>query len=79
MAAALRREGTGICAEASPLSQLVGAERPSVSHALARLADGGLVAGGGADWHLRGKSQKDFAWLVDHHLERGPAALRTGT
>ena len=60
------------------LGQLVGAERPSVSHALARLADGGLVAGGGADWHLRGTSQKDFAWLVDHHLERGPAALRTG-
>jgi CRP/FNR family transcriptional regulator, cyclic AMP receptor protein len=60
------------------LGQLVGAERPSVSHALARLADRGLVTGGGADWHLRGTSQEDFAWLVDHHLERPPAALRKG-
>jgi CRP/FNR family transcriptional regulator, cyclic AMP receptor protein len=60
------------------LGQLVGAERPSVSHALARLADGGLVTGGGADWHLRGTSQEDFAWLVDHHLDHAPAALRRG-
>jgi CRP/FNR family cyclic AMP-dependent transcriptional regulator len=60
------------------LGQLVGAERPSVSHALARLADGGLVTGGGADWHLHGSSQGHLAWLVDHHLERGAAALRWG-
>jgi CRP/FNR family cyclic AMP-dependent transcriptional regulator len=60
------------------LGQLVGAERPSVSHALARLADGGLVTGGGADWHLHGTSRGHLAWLADHHLERGHAALRRG-
>jgi hypothetical protein len=60
------------------LGQLAGAERPSVSHALARLADGGLVTGGGADWHLHGTSQDHFAWLADHHLERAPGALRPG-
>jgi CRP/FNR family cyclic AMP-dependent transcriptional regulator len=57
------------------LGQLVGAERPSVSHALARLVDGGLVTGGGADWHLHGTGQENFEWLVDHHLQRG--ALRS--
>jgi hypothetical protein len=60
------------------LGQLVGAERPSVSHALGRLADSGLVTGGGADWHLHGTSEKHFAWLVDHHLERWPRALPRG-
>lgn len=57
------------------LGQLVGAERPSVSHALARLVEGGLVTGGGADWHLHGAGQENFEWLVDHHLQRG--ALRS--
>jgi CRP/FNR family cyclic AMP-dependent transcriptional regulator len=52
------------------LGQLVGAERPSVSHALARLVDGGLLTGGGADWHLRGTSRESFEWLVDRHLHR---------
>ncbi|HEY1274151.1 MAG TPA: helix-turn-helix domain-containing protein [Thermoleophilaceae bacterium] len=60
------------------LGQLAGAERPSVSHALARLADGGLVTGGGADWHLHGTSRDHFAWLAEHHLERIPGALRPG-
>jgi CRP/FNR family cyclic AMP-dependent transcriptional regulator len=60
------------------LGQLVGAERPSVSHALGRLADSGLVTGGGADWHLHGTSEKHFAWLIDHHLERWPRALPSG-
>ena len=36
------------------LGQLVGAERPSVSHALARLAEAGLVTGRGDEWHLHG-------------------------
>ena len=49
------------------LGQLVGAERPSVSHALARLAEAELVTGRGDEWHLHGS--------LDHHLacfaERG--------
>jgi CRP/FNR family transcriptional regulator, cyclic AMP receptor protein len=60
------------------LGQLVGAERPSVSHALARLAAGGLVTGGGADWHLRGSSREHLARLVEHHVTRGTGALRKG-
>jgi CRP-like cAMP-binding protein len=34
------------------LGRLVGAERPSVSHALNRLASAGLVTGHGDEWHL---------------------------
>ena len=36
------------------LGRLVGAERPSVSHALARLARSGAVTGHGDEWHLHG-------------------------
>jgi CRP/FNR family cyclic AMP-dependent transcriptional regulator len=42
------------------LGRLISAERPSVSHALARLAHAGLVSGHGDDWHLHGS--------VEHHL-----------
>jgi CRP/FNR family cyclic AMP-dependent transcriptional regulator len=44
------------------LGQLVGAERPSISHALGRLADAGLVSGTAGDWHLHGN--------LDAHLQR---------
>jgi CRP-like cAMP-binding protein len=43
------------------LGQLVGAERPSISHALARLAHTGMVTGTAGDWHLHG--------TVEDHLE----------
>ena len=43
------------------LGQLVAAERPSISHALSRLADAGLVSGTAGDWHLLGD--------LDAHLE----------
>ena len=43
------------------LGQLVAAERPSVSHALRRLSDAGIVTGTAGDWHLHGS--------VDAHLE----------
>jgi CRP-like cAMP-binding protein len=43
------------------LGQLVAAERPSISHALGRLADAGLVSGAAGDWHLHGN--------LDDHLE----------
>ncbi len=36
------------------LGRLVGAERPSVSHALKRLADAELISGGDDGWHLHG-------------------------
>jgi CRP/FNR family transcriptional regulator, cyclic AMP receptor protein len=65
------------------LGQLVGAERPSVSHALARLADAGLVTGRADEWHLHGTVEQHLAALADrdsHHTARafahGVPALR---
>ncbi|MDQ6834653.1 MAG: Crp/Fnr family transcriptional regulator [Actinomycetota bacterium] len=43
------------------LGRLVGAERPSVSHALARLARDEVVTGHGDEWHLRGH--------IEEHLD----------
>lgn len=56
------------------LGQLVAAERPSVSHALARLAHSGLVTGNACDLHLHG--------TLDDHLEaliERPSALSART
>jgi hypothetical protein len=43
------------------LGHLVAAERPSVTHALRRLSEAGIVTGAAGDWHLHGS--------VDDHLE----------
>lgn len=45
------------------LGRLVSAERPSVSHALARLAQAGLVSGHGDEWHLHGTLDQQLAFL----------------
>ncbi len=52
------------------LGQLVAAERPSVSHALKRLAQAGLITGAADDLHLHGslEAQLDF-------LSERPSAL----
>jgi CRP/FNR family cyclic AMP-dependent transcriptional regulator len=47
------------------LGQLVGAERPSVSHALGRLARCGLVVGAAGDWHLRGCLEEHLEYLIE--------------
>jgi len=47
------------------LGRLVGAERPSVSHALARLTDGGLISGHGDEWHLLGTVEEQFASMLE--------------
>jgi CRP/FNR family transcriptional regulator, cyclic AMP receptor protein len=47
------------------LGRLIGAERPSVSHALARLARSGLVTGHGDEWHLHGQIS-DQRWAMLH-------------
>jgi CRP/FNR family transcriptional regulator, cyclic AMP receptor protein len=46
------------------LGRLVGAERPSVSHALARLAHAGLVSGHGDEWHLHGSLEELIATTI---------------
>ncbi len=47
------------------LGQLVGAERPSISHALARLANAGLVTGAAGDLHLHGSLEDHLKALVE--------------
>ncbi|HWE08889.1 MAG TPA: helix-turn-helix domain-containing protein [Solirubrobacteraceae bacterium] len=47
------------------LGRLIGAERPSVSHALARLAHAGLVTGQGDAWHLHGHLHDQVASLLE--------------
>jgi hypothetical protein len=59
----------------SLLGRLAGAERPSVSHALARLGDAGLVTGSAGHWHLHG-SVEDHLARLHRPAERlpGPAS-----
>jgi CRP/FNR family transcriptional regulator, cyclic AMP receptor protein len=47
------------------LGRLIAAERPSVSHALARLAESGLVTGHGDEWHLHGSLEKQLAAMFE--------------
>ncbi len=47
------------------LGHLVGAERPSVSHALARLARSGLVTGHGDEWHLHGSIDDQLGAILE--------------
>jgi CRP-like cAMP-binding protein len=55
------------------IGRLIGAERPSVSHALARLSRAGAVTGHGDEWHLHGNIE-DLLGLLDHSSE-GVASL----
>ncbi|HEX5195161.1 MAG TPA: Crp/Fnr family transcriptional regulator [Solirubrobacteraceae bacterium] len=50
------------------LGRLIGAERPSVSHALARLSRTGAVTGHGDEWHLHG-SIEDLLGMLGHSGE----------
>lgn len=47
------------------LGRLVGAERPSVSHALARLSRSGLVTGHRDEWHLHGSLEDQLATMIE--------------
>lgn len=58
------------------LGRLVAAERPSVSHALSRLAHAGLVSGHGDEWHLHGSFQEHLTSMLEPdagHLRAAPA------
>jgi CRP-like cAMP-binding protein len=54
------------------LGQLVAAERPSISHALARLAHAGLVTGTAGDWHLHGSVDEHLASLIEGTVRLTP-------
>jgi CRP/FNR family cyclic AMP-dependent transcriptional regulator len=62
------------------LGRLIGAERPSVSHALSRLAIAGLVSGHGDEWHLHGSLDEQLEAMIEPSSERvaqiGTAASR---
>lgn len=57
------------------LGQLIAAERPSVSHALARLAHGGLVTGHGDEWHLHGALEDQLPVMVAGSEDRAERIL----
>ncbi len=47
------------------LGQLVAAERPSISHALRRLSQAGIVTGSAGAWHLQGSIEEHLESLID--------------
>jgi CRP/FNR family transcriptional regulator, cyclic AMP receptor protein len=49
------------------LGQMVAAERPSISHALKRLAQAGLVSGPTDDLHLHGTLEDQLEALLERH------------
>jgi CRP-like cAMP-binding protein len=54
------------------LGQLVSAERPSISHALARLDHAGLVTGRPGDWHLHGSLESHLESLIERPAQLTP-------
>jgi CRP-like cAMP-binding protein len=54
------------------LGQLVSAERPSISHALARLSHSGLVTGAPGDWHLHGTLEAHLESLIERPAQLNP-------
>ena len=63
------------------LGWLVGAERPSVSHALGRLTQAGLISGQGDEWHLHGSVDEQLSSMIEASAAGGehviPVALPT--
>jgi CRP/FNR family transcriptional regulator, cyclic AMP receptor protein len=49
------------------LGQMVAAERPSISHALKRLGQAGLVSGSSDDLHLHGSLEYQLEALLERH------------
>jgi CRP/FNR family cyclic AMP-dependent transcriptional regulator len=58
------------------LGQLAAAERPSISHALARLAGAGLVTGTTCDLHLHGSLEAHLQSLLQRTAQLSPHARR---
>jgi CRP/FNR family transcriptional regulator, cyclic AMP receptor protein len=56
------------------LGQLAAAERPSISHALARLSHAGLVTGTTGDLHLHGRIEEHLDLLVQRPAQMRPRA-----
>jgi hypothetical protein len=56
----------------------VAAERPSVSHALGRLAHAGLVTGTAGDWHLHGDVDGHLSALIEGTVRLTPDRRERG-
>jgi CRP/FNR family transcriptional regulator, cyclic AMP receptor protein len=56
------------------LGQLVAAERPSISHALRRLSEAGIVTGAAGDWHLHGSVETHLESLIERTARLTPQA-----
>lgn len=54
------------------LGQLVAAERPSISHALRRLSEAGIVTGTAGDWHLHGSVEAHLESLIERTARLTP-------
>ncbi len=54
------------------LGQLVAAERPSISHALRRLSQAGIVTGTAGDWHLHGSVETHLESLIERTARLTP-------
>jgi CRP-like cAMP-binding protein len=61
------------------LGQLVAAERPSISHALARLSQAEIVTGTAGDWHLHGDLDAHVESLIERtaHLDQPGAGAES--
>jgi CRP/FNR family cyclic AMP-dependent transcriptional regulator len=55
------------------LGQLVAAERPSITHALHRLCDAGIVTGAAGDWHLHGSVEAHLDVMIDRTAHITPS------
>jgi CRP/FNR family cyclic AMP-dependent transcriptional regulator len=62
------------------LGQLVAAERPSISHALRRLSEAGIITGTAGDWHLHGSVNDHMELLIERtaRLTPNPTTARFG-
>lgn len=54
------------------LGQLAAAERPSISHALRRLSEAGIVTGTAGDWHLHGSVETHLESLMERTARLAP-------
>jgi hypothetical protein len=54
----------------------VAAERPSISHALRRLSEAGIVTGTPGDWHLHGSVDEHLESLIERTARLDPGAGR---
>lgn len=59
------------------IGRLVSAERPSVSHALARLCEAQLLTSAAGEWHLRGTPADHIACLLPGEREQPPLPPRS--